>query len=428
MNSWEAEARRLIRERLAAEPERAAALWAEVEAEAWQEVRALVKAAMVEVLLETLGDIGRHGDRGTRGQGDTGTGGHGEGGTRGRGDTPAGGQVVAGGSRSQGPSSQLTASGQLSSIESQLPEFPCQSSAIADQPSAIRNQPLSVVGQLSAIRNESSATGIYVYGIIDRTDSADLPAAGVAEGHPVKLQPYRDVAAVVSEVPLDEWGQEALEAHLADMTWLEARVRAHEAALDAVLPLATLAPMKFATIYLSPDGVREFLATHYDEFVVLLGHLAGRQEWGLKLYCDDAVLAAHIADISPEVAELRAEIASKPKGVAYLLARKLQETSDRESERIEMEVADRVHTGLAGLSVAVVMHPLQSPEVSGRAERMLLNAAYLVDDEAVEAFQAALAEIAAGHDSRGFQFDLSGPWPAYNFATLRSALPEHTDD
>ena len=54
MNNWQAEARRLVRERLAAEPGRVAALWAEVEAEAWQEVRAVVKAAMVEALLEEL--------------------------------------------------------------------------------------------------------------------------------------------------------------------------------------------------------------------------------------------------------------------------------------------------------------------------------------------------------------------------------------
>jgi len=256
------EARRLIRERLAAEPERAAALWAEVEAEAWQEVRAMLKAAMVEVLLETLGDGG--------------TGRHGDGETRGRGDTPVGGQGVVGESQSQGLSSQLTVGNPPSGAESQLPEFPLPSSVIVDQPSVIRNQPPSIADQLSAIRNEPSATGIYVYGVIDRAGMAGLPAEGVAEGYPVMLQPYRAVAAVVSEVPLDEWGQEALEANLADMTWLEARVRAHEAVLDAVLPLATLAPMKFATIYLTPDGVREFLAARYDEFITLLGYLARR--------------------------------------------------------------------------------------------------------------------------------------------------------
>jgi len=378
MNTWQAEARRLVRERLAAEPGRVAALWAEVEAEAWQEVRAVVKAAMVEALLAELGN------QETRKPGDKETQGH---------AGAAGGQSSAVG-------------GQSLETQSQLPEPPGQLTPPGGQ--------LLVATQTTG----DTATGIYVYGVVDCTELAGLPAEGVAAGYPVTLLAHRDLAAVVSEVPLDEWGQAALEARLADMAWLEARVRTHQAVLDAVLPLATLAPMKFATIYLNQAGVAEFLAAHYDEFVALLGHLHGRQEWGLKLYCDDATLAAHIAEISPEVARLRAEIASKPKGAAYLLARKLQETSDQESERVEMAVAERTHTALADLSMAAGLNPLQSTEITGRTDRMLLNGAYLVDAAALEAFQAALAEITAEFGGRGFRFELSGPWPAYNFTRL----------
>jgi hypothetical protein len=364
---WQAEARRLARQRLATEPGRVAALWAEVEAEAWQEVRAAVKAAMVEALLEELGDR----------------------------------------SQESAFSRQLSAvSFQPSASSSQFPAVSNQQPAAGDQPSAISHQP--------------SAIGVYVYGVTDRTELAGLPEQGVAAGHPVTLLPYRDLAAVVSEAPLDEWGEEPLKANLGNMAWLEARVRTHQAVLDAVLPLATLAPMKFATIYLSQEGVAEFLAAHYDAFIALLGHLRGRQEWGLKLYCDAATLAAHIAEISPEAARLRDEIAGKSKGAAYLLARKLQETGDREGERIALAVADRAHTALAERSVAATLNPLQGAEVTGRAERMLLNAAYLVEVAALDAFQAALAEIAAEYSGRGFQFELSGPWPAYNFTRLEN--------
>jgi len=353
MNNWQAEARRLVRERLAAEPGRVAALWAEVEAEAWQEVRAVVKAAMVEALLEELGRV----DEETRKQGDKETGRQGDKETGRQGDKE----------------------------------------------------------------------GVYVYGVVDCTELADLPASGVGENYPVTLHAYRDLAAVVSAAPLDQFGEEALKANLADMAWLEARVRAHQAVLDAVLPQAALVPMKFATIYFSPDGVEELLATRYDEFITQLAHLRGRREWGLKLYCDEARLVDCIAEVSPEVQRLRAEVESKPKGAAYLLARKLQETSAQEVERISLEVADDTHTRLAELSVAARLNPLQGPEITGRAERMLLNGAYLVDDAALDAFRAALAECAAQHGERGFQLELSGPWPAYNFVTLREDAAGATD-
>ena len=369
MNTWEAEARRLVRERLAAESGRVAAQraarwaarWAEVEAEAWQEVRAVVKAAMVEALLEELGQ----GDKETGRQGDKGV--------------------------------------EIGSL--QVSAETGGSTAADTSPAPRPPGPLA-------------ATGLYIYGIIDRADLSGLSTNGVAEGHPVTLQPYRDLAAVVSAAPLAEFGQEALEANLGDMVWLETRARAHQAVLDALLALTTLVPMKFATIYYSPAGVEKLLAEHYDEFVMLLSQLRGRGEWGLKLYCDETRLAAHLAEISPEVRRLQAEIESKPKGAAYLLARKLQEISEQEVERVSLDMADNIHTALAALSAAAHMNPVHSEEITGRPERMLLNAAYLVDNAALEAFRAVVDEQAAEPNNRGFEFQLTGPWPPYNFVAL----------
>lgn len=376
MNDWQSEAQRLVRRRVVAEPGRFAALWAEVEAEAWDEVRAVLKAEMVTALLEKLGQqvaMEKHVATATSGQGGD--------------DQPQAAQP------------------------SVLPDPPLRR---LDVPMASlseeRVQPVEP--------SPSTVLGFYVYGIVDCTGLASLPVQGVTAGYPITLLPHRELAAVVSAAPLDEWGEEPLKANLGDMTWLESRVRGHQAVLDAILPLATLIPMKFATVYLDPSGVERFLVEHYEAFITLLGNLRGRQEWGLKLYCDNAILAAHLGEISPAVAQLRAEIAHKPKGAAYLLARRLQEISDSEGEQVGLAVADRIHAVLAERSVAATLNPLQSSEATGRGEQMLLNAAYLVDEGAHAAFRAALCAIAAEHNGRGFLFELSGPWPAYNFAAL----------
>jgi hypothetical protein len=44
---------------------------------------------------------------------------------------------------------------------------------------------------------------------------------------------------------------------------------------------------------------------------------------------------------------------------------------------------------------------------------MVLNAAYLVADERVGEFAAAMADLTARH--RFVQLTLTGPWPAYSF-------------
>jgi len=397
---WQAEARRLVRQRLAAEPGRVAALWAEVEAEAWQEVRALLKAEMVAAVLAEL-------DR--QGAGETG-------------NCGAGAAVAPASERAARGHDEPDVSPTAAPSRRSPDERSHQDTAPA-APSAVGPEQPAIGEAQAGLPTPQTGTGLYVYGVVDRTELAGLPEDGVAAGYPVTLLPYRDLAAVVSAVPLAEWGEEPLKANLGNMAWLEASVRSHQAVLDTVLPLASLIPMKFATVYLAPAGVEAFLTEHYAAFLALLGELRGRQEWGLKLYCDDALLAARIAEISPEVARLRAEIASKPKGAAYLLARKLQEVSDQEGERIEMAVADRTHTALSRCSAAAGLNPLQSSEITGRSERMLLNAAYLVDVTAFDAFQSALAEVAAGYSSHGFQFELSGPWPAYNFAALPAGEP-----
>jgi gas vesicle protein GvpL/GvpF len=46
---------------------------------------------------------------------------------------------------------------------------------------------------------------------------------------------------------------------------------------------------------------------------------------------------------------------------------------------------------------------------------MLLNGAYLVPD-GDERFAAEVARLAEEHADAGITFELTGPWPPYNFA------------
>ena len=262
-----------------------------------------------------------------------------------------------------------------------------------------------------------SGVGIYVYGIID-DPSLVLPAlAGMTDGKLVRLYPYRSLAALVCEVPLDEFGQAAIEANLADMTWLERRVRAHQGVLDAVLPLATLLPMKFATIYFDMARLDNLFEEQFEEFETVLEHLRGHQEWGVKVYIDQALLLEHIDDYSSAVQELRAEMHSKSQGAAYFLARRLQEVVTEEFERVSFAVADETHGSLGDLSRATLLSALP-PAAPDEAERLVLSGVYLVAQANTTPFAAAVDELAERHAGHGFRLEISGPWPAYNFVDL----------
>jgi len=46
---------------------------------------------------------------------------------------------------------------------------------------------------------------------------------------------------------------------------------------------------------------------------------------------------------------------------------------------------------------------------------MVLNAAYLISDEKVDEFNKEAERMKQEIQEKGFCFEYSGPWPAYNF-------------
>jgi hypothetical protein len=259
----------------------------------------------------------------------------------------------------------------------------------------------------------SGETAIYLYAV--RRAGGPPPAGrGVASGDPIYALPCGDLEAIVSRVPLAELGEAALEANLRDPVWLERVVRAHQDALDGLLPHGPIVPLRLATICSGELKVAELVAERAGALRASLAWLAGRAELGVKLFVHEAALAERVAEASPAVRTLRDEIGAKPAGAAYMLRRKLDKLAAAEVLRLSDACAAACHACLAELAVAQVRSPLRD-RAPGSAELMLLNAAYLVDDERRAAFVGELERLRAEYGPLGFRFELSGPWPAYNF-------------
>ena len=269
-------------------------------------------------------------------------------------------------------------------------------------------------------REAEKGYGYYVYAITGGDDSQPiegLPEEGIDPTQPVYALPYQAIQAIVSEVSLQEFGQEELEANLNDMKWVEAKVLAHQRVLEAMLAYHTLVPMRFCTIYRSESRVQEMLAQHYDDFVETLAWLESKQEWGVKVYCDAKTLAQKVTEISNKVKELKAEIEQKSSGVAYFLKKKVDEAIAEEVERVSDEYAQRSHDRLSSHAERAVVNPLQSKELTGRKEAMILNGAYLIAEKQLAAFRTELESLVEEHDDLGFTYEMTGPWPPYNFVS-----------
>ena len=270
-------------------------------------------------------------------------------------------------------------------------------------------------------REEETGYGYYVYAIAGGDGSQPiegLPEEGIDPTHPVYALPYQAIQAIVSEVSLQEFGQEELEANLNDIKWVEAKVLAHQRVLEAVLAIHTLIPMRFCTICRSESRVQEMLVRHYDDFIADLARLEAKREWGIKVYCDAKTLTQRVEKISDRVKELKADMEQKSKGAAYFLKKKVDEAIADEVERISDEYAQRSHDRLSSHAEEAVINPLQSKELTGREEAMILNGAYLVAEEQLAGFRAELESLTEEYANLGFVYEMTGPWPPYNFVSI----------
>lgn len=260
--------------------------------------------------------------------------------------------------------------------------------------------------------------GYYVYAVVACDGDqplGGLPTEGIDPAFPVYFMAYRSIQAVVSKVSLQEFGQEVLETNLNDMAWLETKVRTHQDVAETVSADRALVPLRFCTVYLTESRVQEALVERYDDFANALARLKGKQEWGVKVYCDGNSLMQRVRDVSDRVKELEAEMAQKPSGVAYFMKRKMEEVIAEEIERISDEYAQSGHDRLSHHAQESDIHPLQGKELTDRKEAMVLNGAYLVDEDDLAAFRAELRNLGVEHGDLGFTYELTGPWPPYSF-------------
>ncbi|MEU9889164.1 GvpL/GvpF family gas vesicle protein [Sphaerisporangium sp. NPDC051011] len=252
----------------------------------------------------------------------------------------------------------------------------------------------------------------YLYAITREKDRARperlAGLAGVA-GAPVRAVAHAGLVAYVSTVPLAEFGEEPLRRWLEDLDWVGETARAHHRVVEAIAMDAATAPVRLVTVYSGEAQVRAMLERRHDDFAKVLKQVAGRHEWGVKVYANPA---------SPAGAQA-AEPSGAGPGTAYLRRRRDSLRSRDEAWREAAERAEHIHEALADVAAAARRHRPQDPQLSGREDWMLLNGAYLVDEDRRGEFAAAVE----GLREPGIDVEVTGPWAPYSFTALEFAEP-----
>lgn len=254
------------------------------------------------------------------------------------------------------------------------------------------------------------STGLYFYAICRGLPASQIEGETGIGGAPLRLVEDDDLAAVVSEVDLEEFDEEGLRRNLEDLAWLEQVAVAHDRVTRTVAEQAPTAPLRLATVFRTEGSLREQMSQWQAAARRALDRVEGRSEWSVKAYADPQAAAEGNDAGDTAAAE------GMGAGKAYLLKRRAA-TRQRESTLQEdAETAARMHDDLAAAAVAGRRLAPQDRRLTGHTGEMILNGTYLVENDRAAAFRETVDGV-AGASSR-IRVELGGPWPPYSFASL----------
>jgi Gas vesicle synthesis protein GvpL/GvpF len=253
----------------------------------------------------------------------------------------------------------------------------------------------------------------YTYAVARPFDPDKIAGLRGLDGAAVRLIGDGHVVAVVSAHAPGTLDEDVLRARLETLDDLEAVARAHHGVVDAVAAHSVTIPFRLATIHNGDHRVLEVLHRGHRKFNAALDRLAGRVELGVKVYAEPASAVPAVPAAENGSA---ATPASHRPGRDYLRRRKAQADQRDDARRRATEALGRVDHALAGLAADHRHHAPQSSQLSGVGGDNVLNAAYLVDAEAVATFMERVDTLDS--ELPQTRIVVTGPWAPYSFAVL----------
>ncbi|WP_328859528.1 GvpL/GvpF family gas vesicle protein [Streptomyces sp. NBC_00306] len=263
----------------------------------------------------------------------------------------------------------------------------------------------------------------YVFAVC-RPAAGDVPSArGHAEGGPLRTLLLGRLALLVQSVPADAFSEDELRRRLGDRAELERCAREHHAAVEAARASGPVIPFPLATLYRSDRRAVEALRAGEPRFSALLDRLTGHVEWAVKVHLARPAAEPGAAEPTARPTSTRQGASGQGAGRAYLSRVSGRQRQADEERQAAFRAAEQVDEAVRRHATAAVRHRLHSAELTGSNKAQVLNAAYLIGDEAYPAFVRAVADLRGTPALSGIEIDVTGPWAPYSFAELGDYAP-----
>ncbi|MEK7789543.1 MAG: GvpL/GvpF family gas vesicle protein, partial [Planctomycetota bacterium] len=172
-------------------------------------------------------------------------------------------------------------------------------------------------------------------------------------------------------------------------------------------------PLRFCTIYKNQEGLFKAIMPHKEKILNFLDYTADKTEWSVKVFCDKEIFIKY-SDKNKEPSAT-ADQASLLPGEAYLLAKKMRKIKEENFKQdLQMYLKDIDFT-LSQFADSYRFLQCTDKNIHGRPLDMVMNTAFLVEQQTFNMFKDTLDMLAEKYRNEGLAFEFSGPWPPYNF-------------
>ena len=247
---------------------------------------------------------------------------------------------------------------------------------------------------------QTTAMGKYMYCLIRCSQPRQFATRGIGErGDIVYTIGDEELAAVVSDSPVMEY----------DCS--RRNMMAHTLVLEEVMKEYTILPIRFDTVAPDAESIQVKLLKRRGEEI--RGHLQvmdGRLELGLKAFWYEEVIFREIVEENPPIRQLRDSLAGRPSQQSYQDRMRLGEMVAIAVEKKREADAEKILACLRPFCVYLKTTPAVS-------DRMILNAAFLVDKPREPEFDLAVQQLDAEMGYR-VMFKYVDQVPPYNFVNF----------
>jgi len=239
----------------------------------------------------------------------------------------------------------------------------------------------------------------YAYGIIETPQSKTLDPIINETGQELFSIVYKDITLVASTV--------------FDFSYTPTpeNARSHSQVITRIHEKYNVIPLRFGMVFTEEKEAVQLLASGYEEIKKILSQIRNKIELGLKVIWKKECLAAELESRYMDLRQKKEEILALPPECTYHSAIHL-------GQLVETAVLE-----LRDIYSEKIIEPLKEIAVDTRLnkilnERMILNAAFLVERDKETQFDARVNEIYEQFQDK-LDFKYSGPWPPYNFVNIR---------